>query len=225
MSYQVNQSNTNSGPSRTDDPLAEAKLMFGLPPHQQMVKLFNESQTLCYANAGTNALFSAPLINALLHRLPPNTKGLISILKRLSTVLPDEGPKSIQALHQRLLELVPAATFADTKRQQDSAEWITTLVEAITTDLGNLYLPELQREWDDLFRITTVDDLQCKHGHMWSTRETVNVCLQLPVMEGRHSRSPSYSTCAHVCTEGLQCLSQIGHPTSSGAQAAQWPVS
>ena len=188
MSYQ---SCTNSDPSRTSDPLAEARLMFGLPPHQQMVKLFNESQTLCYANAGTNALFSAPSFNAFLRHIPPSTKGLLSILKRLSTVQPDEGPKSIQALHQRLLELVPAATFADTKRQQDSAEWITTLLEAITTGLGDLHLPELQREWDDMFRITTVEDLKCKHGHMWSTRETVNVCLQLPVMD--HQGSKLYS--------------------------------
>ena len=188
MSYQ---SCTNSDPSRTSDPLAEARLMFGLPPHQQMVKLFNESQTLCYANAGTNALFSAPSFNAFLRHIPPSTKGLLSILKRLSTVQPDEGPKSIQALHQRLLELVPAATFADTKRQQDSAEWITTLLEAITTGLGDLHLPELQREWDDMFSITTVEDLKCKHGHMWSTRETVNVCLQLPVMD--HQGSKLYS--------------------------------
>ena len=178
-------------PWRPGDPLMEARLQFGLPLRQQMVKLYNASRTWCYANAGTNALFSAPAVNDLLLRLPPGAKGLLNILKGLVSVRPEEGAKSLQALHMRLTSLVPAATFTDANRQQDAAEWITTLVDAATKDLGNLRQVQLQREWCSLFRITTVEDLQCRRGHKRSLRDNHHVCFQLPVVDTHGVQLPS----------------------------------
>ena len=48
----------------------------GNQPLQQMLRLSNPSN-VCYANAGTNLLFSSPLVTRFLSALPDNNAGLI----------------------------------------------------------------------------------------------------------------------------------------------------
>ena len=53
---------------------------------QQMLRLSNPSN-VCYANAGTNLLFSSPLVTRFLSALPDNNAGL-NIVRQLATLEP-----------------------------------------------------------------------------------------------------------------------------------------
>ena len=55
----------------------------------KMLRLLNHGGKLCYSNAGTNFLLSAPDLVQFLTQLPPGGR-LISIMRRLTTTRPDE---------------------------------------------------------------------------------------------------------------------------------------
>ena len=59
----------------------------GNQPLQQMLRLSNP-RNVCYANAGTNLLFSSPLVTTFLSALPENNAEL-NIVKQLATLTPN----------------------------------------------------------------------------------------------------------------------------------------
>ena len=55
----------------------------------KMLRLLNPGGKLCYSNAGTNFLLSAPDLVQFLTQLPPGGR-VINILRCLTTTRPDE---------------------------------------------------------------------------------------------------------------------------------------
>ena len=58
-------------------------------PRGKMLRLLNPGGKMCYSNAGTNFLLSAPDVIQFLTQLPPGGR-VISILRWLTTTRPDE---------------------------------------------------------------------------------------------------------------------------------------
>jgi hypothetical protein len=86
-----------AGDSLLSPPLATAALTHSLllragverNPGPKMLRLHNPGGKLCYGNAGTNFLFSAPDVTQFLAQQPTDGQ-LINIIRSLITASPDE---------------------------------------------------------------------------------------------------------------------------------------
>jgi hypothetical protein len=58
-------------------------------PRGKMLRLLNPGGKLCFSNAGTNFLLSAPDVVQFISQLPPGGR-LLHIMRRLTTTRPDE---------------------------------------------------------------------------------------------------------------------------------------
>ena len=94
---------------------------------QQMLLLSNPSN-VCYANAGTNLLFSSPLMTRFLSALPDNNAGL-NIVRQLATLEP-YSVGNLKDLRKTVAENTQFKWNIDSI-QEDTSEWITALYNTI----------------------------------------------------------------------------------------------
>ena len=151
----------------------------GLPVTQQLLQLLNPTSTLCYANAGTNLLFSSPAVSRFLAELPP-LQGLGKVVREIARAFPGRV-LSLEWVRHYLAEVVPAAeVFLNDHRQEDSNEWVVTLIEGIS----NVLSVPLQRQWEQLFTMEIGAQYRCtgmNHIHKGSTAKQMG--LQLPIVD------------------------------------------
>ena len=176
----------------------------GLPPVQQMLRLTNDSNTECYANAGLGVLLSNPLVSRYLARLSPSHP-LVLTLRSLSLQDPSTI-SSLQALRNRIAEVLPRVQFLrQTVQQQDSHEFILALIEALEicvtdeekAELNNLH----QIKTEKLYKCIGSQDLSLlSPEHLRRHPPDIHDVLSLPVLHPV-TREPLHSV--------QECLSRF----------------
>ena len=122
---------------------------------QQMLHLSNP-RYVCYANAGTNLLFSSPLVTRFLSALPDNNAGL-NIVTQLATLEPSSvgNLKDLRKTVGQNTEL----KWNNDSIQEDTCEWIEALYNTIWQLLehnGNM-----QTNWYNLFNCHFIITYEC----------------------------------------------------------------
>ena len=111
---------------------------------------------MCYANVGTNLLFSSPLVTRFLSALPDNNAGL-NIVRQLATL----EPYSVGNLKDLRKTVAENTEFKcnNNSIKEDTSEWITALYYTIWQLLdqnGNM-----QTNWYNLFNFNSTITYEC----------------------------------------------------------------
>ena len=120
-----------------------------------MLCLSNPSN-VCYANAGTNLLFSSPLVTRFLSALPDNNAGL-NIVTQLATL----APNSVGNLKDLWKTVAQNTQFKcnNDSIQEDTCEWIEALYNTIWKLLGQN--GNMQTNWYNLFNCNFIITYEC----------------------------------------------------------------
>ena len=146
----------------------------GNQPLQQMLRLSNPSN-VCYANAGTNLLFSSPLVTTFLSALPENNAEL-NIVKQLATLTPN-SVGNLAELRKTVAENTQFKCNNDSI-QEDTSEWIHALYETIWQLLDQNV--NMQTNWCNLFNWNSTITFQCCADSDHKSEDiTTNVILRL----------------------------------------------
>ncbi len=142
---------------------------------QQMLRLSNPSN-VCYANAGTNLLFSSPLVTRFLSALPDNNAGL-NIVRQLATLVP-YSVGNFKDLQKTVTDNNTSLDFNDPNIQEDTSEWIHALYATIWQLLGQNVV--VQTNWYNLFNWNSTITFECFVDSDHNSEDiTTNVILQL----------------------------------------------
>ncbi len=145
---------------------------------QQMLRLSNPSN-VCYANAGTNLLFSSPLVTMFLSALPENNAEL-NIVRQLATLAPN-SVGNLAELQKTVAENTQFKCNNDSI-QEDTSEWITALYNTIWQLLGQN--GNMQTNWYNLFNWDSIITYECCNNSDHKSKDiTSNIILRLPVRD------------------------------------------
>ena len=121
-----------------------------------MLCLYNH-RFVCYANAGTNLLFSSQLVTMFLSTLPDNYGGL-NILRQLATVQPSYVG-NLKDLWGTVAQNTEIQKWTDDNIQQDTCEWIEELYDTILHLLGQN--ANMQTNWYNMFNCKVTITYEC----------------------------------------------------------------
>ena len=145
---------------------------------------------VCYANAGTNLLFSSPLVTRFLSALPDNNAGL-NIVTQLATLEP-YSVGNLKDLRKTVAENTQFKCNNDSI-QEDTSEWITALYNTIWQLLGQN--GNMQTNWYNLFNWNSTITFECCVDSDHKSKDiTTNVILRLPLYHDEGRVLANYST-------------------------------
>ena len=121
-----------------------------------MLRLSNPSN-VCYANAGTNLLFSSPLVTTFLSALPENNAEL-NIVRKLATLAPN-SVGNLADLRKTVTDNNTSLNFNNPNIQEDTSEWIHALYQTILQLLGQN--GNMQTNWYNLFNWNSTITFEC----------------------------------------------------------------
>ena len=153
------------------------------PPAQQLLLLRNMSRTECYSHTGVVSLLSNPLFAALISKLRVNHPLLVN-LRALSLLSPNTVTDLAQ-LRSSLADVVPAvAEFRGTTRQQDSHEFVVSLLFALETVLRDVGDPRQIKALSDFLSMEVIKTRHCGQFGALHPRVTteVEIVLSLPIV-------------------------------------------
>ena len=138
-----------------------------MPPVQQALCLINPSQ-VCYANAGTNVLFSSPHVTNFMATLP-QCGGILNIMQSLAQAMPKESQNLLEL--RRTVDLVEGEKkYSNDYCQQDASEWISSLNNAIQSQLNTA----LKDHFKSLYSTNIQYTYSCScHSHVKAIQVTL----------------------------------------------------
>ena len=182
--------------------LVTGRARLGLPLVQPLLRLFNDSRTVCYANGVVNVVLSTPLLVRFFLALS-SKHPLVLALQGLCVKDPST-PASLDLLRSSLVDVLPRYHyFRQTGQQQDGQEFLSALIEA----LQNVVTVEERAQLRWLLLVGTDQLLRCtSKGHIYHQPRHCSPgteVLTLPVLHP-DTRKPLYTlgACLDHCYSG-----------------------
>ena len=134
---------------------------------------------VCYVNAGTNLLFSSPLVTRFLSALPDNNAG-VNIVSQLATLEP-YSVGNLKDLWKTVAENTQFKCNTDSI-QEDTSEWIEALYNTIWQLLGQN--GNMQTNWYNLFNWDYIITYECCNNSDHKSKDITSNIIFTTTSEG-----------------------------------------
>ena len=156
-----------------------------------LLMLENRSLKRCGLNAAANAIMT-PRLRIFFQGVPDDSHPLIKELKRFSQDQQElKQGESVKELILSLVSVKPEAKRFLNKVLQDSQEFLSDMMEGISTVLFG----DLLREWTDLTSLLFEERTECNNCREISSNIVKSNCLELLVVDGEEKRLKTLDEC------------------------------